>query len=150
MSSRPQKWNSIQHWRYLKAIISHQWKYSNRICFIFDSERVQSFCLETVISKEMQLFEKTKQNKSPATNSPGIPGKCDKVSITYRGINISGRDILPSFTGSQLKYLVYIANPEKHVKIESDVKMGQFNHNASLADFKLLKILIDYCIVSLI
>lgn len=33
-----------------------------------------------------------------------------------------------------------MARPEKHVAIDNDVKMGQFNHKANLADFKLLEL----------
>lgn len=76
----------------------------------------------------------------PAIKSPGIPGKCDKVSMTYSGISISLIVILPSFTGSQLLYLVYIANPEKQVNTERQIKIGKLNHSADLADFIFLKV----------
>lgn len=66
----------------------------------------------------------------PAIKRPGKPGMLDIVSITYSGISISGEAILFWRSGSQLWYLLYIANPEKQVVIERSVRMGQDSHMA--------------------
>lgn len=59
--------------------------------------------------------------------------------MTYNGISISGEEILFWRIGSQLWYLLYIANPEKQVVIERIDRIGQDNHKAFCAAWIFLE-----------
>jgi len=89
-----------------------------------------------ILSSNQSIYD---EKVLPATKMPGKPGILDTVSITYNGISISGELILFLRNGSQLWYLLYIANPEKQVVIERSDRIGHDSHIAFCEAFIFLK-----------